>query len=433
MSVKIAVLGGGLAGLELGRRLNEQGKDFVVLEKEPRTGGLCRTNTTGPYRWDFAVHAIYSRSQEAMDFFCSLPLDYQYSDRNVKIVHRKGNGRTVLLDYPFENGIRDLPIREKLECVLGYVFARRKKDVHTLAEWIESYSGFGTARHFMVPYNRKIWNCPLSEISSDLVSVKIEPAAPLEFMKNVFWKKEVGRAYQAKFIYPREGVQALTDHIGRDIQNRVVTNAKVSHLRQQNGRWGIFTTRGQKFEADTVISTIPLPELLRAIEMEGIRSHYDQLRWNHTFFIMVGLKDGARFRMIDDCHWVFFKGDEVFYRLTLMHNFSNRFPAAAVAEITDKGRASGMSPEEMSGAVVNDLMRIGVLRSAEDVQVTDIRRVEYTYMIPTLGLAEVKKGIKDTLEARNVFLLGRNGNWEYLNMDNIVLRVRDFVRKNFLG
>ena len=45
--MKIAILGAGLTGLELGRRLKEYGKDFIILEKESQIGGLCRTNITG--------------------------------------------------------------------------------------------------------------------------------------------------------------------------------------------------------------------------------------------------------------------------------------------------------------------------------------------------------------------------------------------------
>ncbi|MDP3027513.1 MAG: PGF-pre-PGF domain-containing protein, partial [Nanoarchaeota archaeon] len=46
------ILGAGLAGVELGRKLKELKKDFVIFEKESQIGGICRTNKTGEYYWD---------------------------------------------------------------------------------------------------------------------------------------------------------------------------------------------------------------------------------------------------------------------------------------------------------------------------------------------------------------------------------------------
>lgn len=173
--MKIAILGAGLTGLELGRRLKISGKEFIILEKESRPGGVCRTNETRGFRWDFGVHAIYSRSHQAMDYFHSLPIDYQHQNRNVKILHTGYDRKKYLLEYPFEIGIKDLPLQEKLECVYGYLHARRPKNCLNLLDWIKSFSGPGIARHFMLPYNKKIWNCELSQISRSLVSSKIEP------------------------------------------------------------------------------------------------------------------------------------------------------------------------------------------------------------------------------------------------------------------
>ena len=170
--MKIAILGAGLTGIELGRRLKESGEDFIILEKEPQIGGICRTNKTGDYYWDFAVHAMYSRHMEIIDYYNSLPLDYEYLDRNVKIFHTGEDGKRHILDYPFETGIKDLPPKHKLICIYGYLSARTKdkKSYSNLEEWINNRLGEGIARYFMIPYNKKIWNCKLSEISEKLVS-----------------------------------------------------------------------------------------------------------------------------------------------------------------------------------------------------------------------------------------------------------------------
>lgn len=428
--MKIAILGAGLTGLELGRRLKELEKDFTIFEKGPQIGGLCQTNKTGDYYWDIAVHAIYSRNQEAMHYFLSLPLDYQYSNRNAKIMHYGRNNKQFLIDYPFENGARGLPLKEKLECILGYIAARIKKnEFHNLEEWINSRLGFGIARHFMVPYNNKIWNCKLSSISEYLVSSKIEPASAIEFIKNTLWKKTVGREYQSKFFYPRKGIQALCDYIAKDIRNNVLLKANVDKLSRQSDKWVINLSNGRVAEVDMVVSTIPLVELLKKIDICGVEKEYDELKWNNTFSIMVGLRKGCRFGLINDCHWVFLKGDEIFYRITLMHNFSNEFLPALVAEVTEKGDILNMSNEEIEEIVIKDLLRLGIIESEDDIAVKDLKRIEYTYPIPTVGLVDIKNKIRTILQTHNLFLLGRSGNWDYLNMDGVFLKVKEFVQK----
>ncbi|MFC1590045.1 protoporphyrinogen/coproporphyrinogen oxidase [Candidatus Omnitrophota bacterium] len=428
--MKIALLGAGFTGLELGRKLKEAKKDFIILEKESQIGGICRTNRTGRFFWDFAVHAIYSRSEDAMNYFYSLPLDYQHSDRNVKIFHSGNSKKIYILEYPFEIGVKDLPGKDKLECIQGYVAARMKKNKNysNLKEWIDNRLGSGIAKHFMDPYNKKIWNCDLSKISDKLVSIKIEPASIIEFISSIIGKRTVGRAYQAKFIYPKQGIQKLTDFTAKDIMDKIYLNSGVEKLNRCNNKWNIITSNGIH-EAEAIISTIPLVHLLKIIDIEGIKKEYDVFNWNNTFFVMVGLKKGHDFRLINNCHWVFFKENEIFYRITLMHNFSSEFPPALIAEVTQKGDVLNMSENKITDRVIKDLVRLGIVKKRQ-IEETDIKLSHYTYPIPTVGLENVKKILRDELAKHNIFLLGRNGYWEYINMDGVVLSVQNFLAKN---
>lgn len=431
--MKIGILGAGFTGIELGRKLNNLGQDIVIFEKESQIGGLCRTNKTGEYRWDFAVHAIYSRHKEAMDYFYSLPLDYEYLNRNVKIFHSTNNGKKHIISYPFEIGIKELSLQEKLKCIKGYLYARMKNKKHypNLKEWIDNRLGDGIAKYFMVPYNNKIWNASLSDISEELVSSKIEPAPTIEFISNILGKPTVGRAYQAKFIYPRRGIQALMDYTAKDIKEKIFLGAKIEKLIKDDNGWLILTSDGIKRKVDTVISTIPLVELLKQVDLQGLDKKYDELKWNNTFFIMVGLKKAYDCNLIKNCHWVFFKEDEVFYRITLMHNFSSEFLPMVVAEVTQKGDIINKSEQEIKDLVIKDFIRLGIIGSIDQIAEIDIKLVEYTYPIPTVGLRNVKEKIKAIFEKNNLFLLGRSGNWDYINMDGVIMNVSGFVSEKF--
>ncbi len=429
--MKFAILGAGVTGIELGRRLKDMGKDFIILEKEPQAGGLCRTNKTGQYHWDFSVHALYSRHKEMAGYFHSLPLAYSVLDRKVRILHSDRNGGKRLLRYPFELGIRELPLEDKLECLRGYFFGRSRcgSQCLSLQDWIDRYLGPGIARHFMTPYNQKIWDCPLSRISSRLVTSKIEPSSTLDFILFLLGLKNSGRKHQARFIYPREGIQGFIEHLTQGIRDRIMLDSEVKRLEKKGVRW-LVMAKDKSYEADVIFSTIPLVELFGKLPLDGLKGKERLFSWNDTFFTLVGLKRGCGFKMFADCHWAFFKEDEIFYRFTMMHNFSPEFAPALVAEVTRKKDSPGRSEKEISELVVQELIRLGIVASCDDIALTETRLVKYTYPIPTVGLEQARGEVCGILNGHNIFTVGRSGNWDYLNMDECILNVGKFISGN---
>lgn len=281
---KIAVLGAGLAGVEIARRLNGLGRDSIVLEKEAQMGGLCRTNKSGDHYWDFGVHALYSRSAQIMDYLQSLPIDYYHHTRNAKIFHTDYHNKKILLDYPFEVGIKDMPLKEKLQCFSGYLFAAFKKTAYSnLQEWIGTSLGGPIAKYFMIPYNNKIWNCPLDKISPELVTSKIEPMSVRDFVLNLLGRRKIGRQHQSRFIYPKKGIQELIDRTGSGMRDKILLGSCIKRLHKENGRWIITTESGVNIQAEVIVSTIPLVELLTKVDIEGINKSYDEFAWNDTF------------------------------------------------------------------------------------------------------------------------------------------------------
>jgi protoporphyrinogen oxidase len=73
------------------------------------------------------------------------------------------------VQYPFENGLGDLPLEDNFACLKGLVDAwiardRGLKKPDNFADWIDYRMGKGIGEKFMRPYNEKIWKCDLSEM-----------------------------------------------------------------------------------------------------------------------------------------------------------------------------------------------------------------------------------------------------------------------------
>lgn len=415
---QVLVLGGGLAGLQAARRLEERGVSCLVLEAAARPGGLCRTERRGAWRWDIGPHAFYSRDPAVMARYRELPVAYDEHERRVRVAHRSG-GRLLEVGYPFENGLADLPLGERLACLSGYLRAPgpRGAEFANLEEWIERGLGPGIARSFMRPYNEKIWSVPLSEVSMALVKAKIDPEPWWKVVRNAFVPGTVGRAYQARFLYSRSGAGSLTDALAAKAGARLRLGWEAARLEHGPDGWTAVSRSGERASAPRVVSTVPLPLLLEALGGAERASFAGRFRHNDTHVVAVGLKAGRRPARFAGCHWVFFAGAEAFYRLTMMGAFVPDAPATVVAEVTDR---PGTPPApELAARVVADLVEAGVLASEGDVEFAQSSLERFTYPIPTVGMEADRARLEEGLAARGLYLLGRSGRWDYMNTDGV--------------
>lgn len=423
---KVLVLGAGLAGLQTARRLAERGVACAVLEGSDRAGGLCRTERRGAWSWDIGPHAFYSRDPEVMARYRELPVEYDEHDRRVRVAHRAG-GRLLEVGYPFENGLADLPLAERLECLAGYLSAPgpRGPEFAHLQEWIERGLGAGIARRFMTPYNEKIWSVPLERISMGLVKAKIDPEPWWKVLRNAFVPGTVGRAYQARFLYARRGAGALVSALAERVGPAVRLGWKVARLEHGAAGWTAVSESGERVTARSVVSTIPIPLLLDALGGPERAAFAGRFASNDTYIVAVGLKEGRRPPRFGSCHWVFFAGAEAFYRVTVMSAFLPEAPTTLVAEVTKKDGTP--APDALVSAVVAGLVDGGLVASHEDVAFAECRLERFTYPIPTVGMEADRTRLEDSLAARRLYLLGRSGRWDYVNTDGIFARADAFA------
>src|SRR5690606_16415619 len=78
---------------------------------------------------------------------------------------------------PFQNNISYLPDDVVLECVLGLLEAQRNPDAVAQAtnfnDLIDAQFGAGIARHFMKPYNFKVWAHSIEHMSRDWLGERV--------------------------------------------------------------------------------------------------------------------------------------------------------------------------------------------------------------------------------------------------------------------
>ena len=429
--MKIAILGAGVSGLALARTLGERGfplADLTLFEADGVVGGLCRSRSVDGFTYDVAGgHILFSKDRAVMQWMkdCAGGDEaFVKRERHTKI--RFGNR---FVHYPFENGLGDLPEQAKFECLQGYVQAWHLRDKHATEAprdfkgWIRWRFGDGIARHFMDPYNEKIWKRPLEEITSAWVAGRV-PDAPIDdVLKAAIGVRTEGYTHQAIFFYPRRGgFQAITDGIASTLRARIRLSTPVTDLvRARGGGWRV---NGEP--VDRVVNTLPLNELARIVpEMPaGVAEAMRGLAFNSIATFLVALDRPAH----PELSWIYLPHHEQgpVNRVTYMSNYSPELApegkTSFLFEVTFPGGAPAPGPELEREALAG-VEAAGLLRR-EEVLFVDRSVCRYAYIVYDHELFARRTTALDWCEANGIVALGRFGHYDYFNSDQCVIAAR---------
>ncbi|HVS09020.1 MAG TPA: FAD-dependent oxidoreductase [Planctomycetota bacterium] len=433
--MKTAILGAGVSGLALGRMLIEGGLprgDVHLFEAAPVAGGLCRSRTVEGFTYDVAGgHILYSKDADALGWMKACAggdSAFVRRERNTKI--RFGE-RWV--HYPFENGLGDLPPEVNFDCLKGYIEAWHRRSLdgssapQDFASWVRWRFGEGIARHFMDPYNDKVWKRDLRSLSSDWVAGRV-PDAPIEdVLRSAVGIRTEGYTHQSTFYYPeRGGFQAITDGIGAAIADRVRLSTPVGDVTRHGEAWRV---DGEDF--DCVVSTLPLtdlPDIVRGMPT-AVAEAMRALEFNSITCILVALDRPEP----GELSWIYLPHGEQgpANRVTYMSGYSpGNAPegrSSLLCEVTHPGGAPQPGPE-LEREVVAGLAHAGLLRP-EQVLFTDRAGARHAYVVFDHGYRGRREAALGWLEGQGLFALGRFGRFDYDNSDQCVVKARGLAER----
>ena len=177
--------------------------------------------------------------------------------------------------------------------------------------------GSGIAKHFAIPYNKKLWTVPLSEMETSWLGGRVPLPDLDEIIEGALQPVAKPMGPNARFGYPlRGGFQAMMSAFVPHIRGDIELNADVVHV--SPGEHVVTLGDGRRFRYDNLISTMPLPELIRRMGDEApepVRKASGGLR--HVSVRCVNLGIGRE--NITDKHWIYYPEDTLFHRIFLKH------------------------------------------------------------------------------------------------------------------
>ncbi len=426
--MKTIILGAGLSGLSTAYFLqNEKGfDDITLLEMEKTTGGLCRSIKKDGYTYDIGPHILFSKDKEMLELMLSV-LDDGKNDlvRSNQILYK---GRKI--QYPFENDLSKLPKDDLHYCINAFNNNPYEDyEVNNMIQFFLKTFGEGITNTYLRPYNEKIWKYDPAFMNTSMVDRIPKPTSE-EIRRSAAGETIQGYLHQLYFSFPSfGGIEAVPKGFERRLDPnkcKVVTNAKVTSVEKVGKKYKV-VAGSKTYEADMVISTIPVQALTKAYKKatDELKEHVNRLRYNSIIISFVKLPYdlcGENFAyMIPDKNVIFHRISKMDFLGAEYHKHSKK-EATYMVEVTYRknDQVDTMSDEDFRKSICEGLVAIGFAKDVKDVEFIDITKYQYAYVIYDLEHTSNMDYIRKFYEKQGIYLNGRFGNFEYWNMDRIL-------------
>ncbi|NUQ94663.1 MAG: amine oxidase, partial [Gemmatimonadaceae bacterium] len=337
------------------------------------------------------------------------------------------------LPYPFQNNIKYLPKEIVLECLLGLVEAQKQPlDVsrfRNFEELINGVFGAGIAKHFMMPYNFKVWAHPPKMMNKEWIGERVSVVDIKRVLGNVVLDRDdAGWGPNSTFKYPLHGgTGGLFERMRPYVEKNLRLESPVSHVDADAKE--VVLADGRRERYDILLNTTPLDLLVKNMQgevPEAIRCEASRLRHSGGCIVGVGLKQPSPSKKC----WMYFPEDNApFYRVTYLSNYSPevvpdaRTHYSLLAEVS----YSEFKPVDRCKVVeetIQGMVNTKLLREEDRADIVDAHLIErdYTYPTPSLERDGALHAVLPWLETKDIYSRGRFGAWRYEvgNMDHSV-------------
>ncbi|MFD1696821.1 protoporphyrinogen/coproporphyrinogen oxidase [Roseibium aestuarii] len=403
----ILIIGAGVTGLTCAACLDG---DVLIVERDSEVGGYCRTTKRNGFVWDRAGHFFHFSNSKIKRFF-----DKSIPDDSFAVVEKSTSiflSDVGYVDFPFQKNIHQLPKHEYIRCLIDlYEAEKGDRPYSNFKEYIYHTLGAGICDRFLIPYNEKLYACDLNELDQDAMG-RFFPKANFE---NVLLNAKQGTnsSYNQFFSYPRDGanafVEVLKHHALRSAEICLNTTVEYIDIASKEAR----LSSGDVIRFEKLVNTAPLDKFCN---LAGIDTSAAQLSANKVVVFNLGFDRCNEIK----AHWIYYPGDEVFYRVGCYHNIFGTTSASLYVEI-GMARDDAVDEAALLDRVLNDLEKVGLIESDFILVDHEFIQMDPAYVHINKTSNAFKEQLKSELEHSGIYTAGRYGNWTYCSIeDNLI-------------
>jgi protoporphyrinogen oxidase len=408
---EIVILGGGLAGLTASLFTGAP-----VFEADSRAGGVASSDTVEGFTFDRGIHVLQTNNQEILRLLDELGVEFGIRDRSA---HIYAFGKYSA--YPFQINSTNLPLGRRISCVWKYLRRDSNPEPTNYEGWIYRTIGRGFGDTFLIPYSEKFWGVHPREMSFEWTGNRVPTSNVWQVLRGAMISRNTRVGTNATFRYPKGngGYGAVGEALVRRVAGNVYTDHRALKIDTRQRR--VFF-KNSVVDYSVLLSTIPLPDLLRIAEApREIRGQAAALQTNHIMVVNLGI---AR-PQIAAKHWIHFpEKDKAFFRISFPHNFSAELAPPGTSSVSAEVAYPAGSPPDpaaLTQRVIDDLIKVRVLRSDDRIIVKHTHDIPYGYCIFNEARIRALSMIKAWLDEVDIVPGGRYGLWTYFWSDEAIV------------
>lgn len=423
--MKVVILGGGLSAVSLAYNIMDRSNidEIIIIEKEDKLGGLCRSYKMDNVVYDVGPHIIFSKDEQVLEHMKTMLKDNIHMKRRSNQIIHKG----TLIQYPFENDLSKLNDKDKFYAINAFINNPYENyNPENMHQFFLKTFGEGITNLYLRPYNEKIWKFDPSYMNTRMVE-RIPKPPKEDILASANGKTIDGYLHQLYFYYPNNGgmeslVKAYISKFNKKI--KIMTNSHIESINKENNVFKIKLS-DETILTDTLVSTIPIGEFTELYKRTPKRvftsSH--NLKYNS---IIIGIVQVSKDLSGDNFAFYVADSSIIFHRISkldfLGDNYHEDGKVTYMVEITyrENDIYDKMSDTEILDNIKNGLKKIGFITDDKDILKTNLKRFKYAYVIYDIDYEKNIKIVRRYFEKEKIYLHGRFGNFEYINMDRVI-------------
>lgn len=492
----VVIIGAGPAGLTAAYELLKQAPDkynVTVLEETSEIGGISKTVKYKGNRMDMGGHRFFSKMPEVNQWWNEmLPMQGKPSfddillDRSIPLTDNgpdpESTDRVMLTRHRvsrilFDDKFYDYPVSLKPETIKNFGFFTtmkvgfsylasvfHKRPETNLENFYINCFGKKLYSMFFEYYTENLWGRHPSEIDASWGAQRTKGLSIVGIIKDFFGKlfkvknRKVNTSLIEEFKYPKFGPGQLWETTALEFEKlggKIIMNASVKKLHKDGNRLtGVTYVKDGKetvLNGDYVISSMPVRDLVAG--MNDVPEDAARIaaglpyRDYMTLGVLIpklNLENKTNMKtvgnIVPDC-WVYVQDRRVKVgRFQLYNNWSpylvkdleNTVWIGLEYFVNEGDEFWNMTEEEFSEFGVDEMIKLGLISSRDEVLDTHMEKVKKAYPAYFDTYDEMDKLIDYLNTIENLFCVGRNGQHRYNNMDHSMVTAFETV-KNITG
>ena len=379
------ILGGGITGLTA-----QQVLKCPIIEQSDEIGGLCRSFRQDGFVFDHTGHYLHipeHLSEQVFTIINANKLEKVKKRSSIAINNR-------IIEYPFQSNFHDAGNDIKKECINGFLNRPADMEVHSFYDWILKYFGDGIGEHFMFPYNEKLWQYDLKEMTIEWLGEFIPRFSERDIMEGNKSKS----SYNDYFYYPTQGG---FDNILPVPDTDIVYNSRVNGIDVDKR---VLYAHNREFKYEKLISTIPLKELITLIN-----GNDDILEYTSVYNINLGIRGKCPV----DYHWLYFPQRDIpFYRVGITSNVNRNMAPDGHYSLSLEIAYRNESVPDWNN-IIRALTQYGLIKNENDIVLRHDINIEHAYVIYNRQWKNTVNTYRRILKDNGIYTIGRYGRWHY--------------------